>query len=98
MSLKLLSRMFWMHLLLFYASSNLYAQERMVYGIVHAFDSIPLDGAEIYIKSTKQTVFTDSGGNFSAPCNAKDKLKIMARGFESKKIKIDSKIVQAHDI
>lgn len=64
----------------------------MIYGVIHAFDSIPLSGAEIYIKSTKQSVFTDAEGNFSAPCNFKDRIKVLARGFESKKVKINEKI------
>ena len=92
MSLKILSRLSWIFLFLAIMAGNLYSQERMIYGVVHAFDSIPLTGAEIYIKSTKQSVFTDAQGNFSAPCNFKDRIEVKEKGFDSKKVKINDKI------
>ncbi len=58
-----------------------YSQTHAVYGVVQFFDSIPLIGVEVSVKSTKQTTITDSTGQFSVICKDKDKLKIEATGF-----------------
>ena len=70
----------------------LVAQDHVIHGIVHCFDSIPLIGAEIIAKSTKQSVLTDSLGNFAIPCNSKDKLKIKAKDFSSVNVKVTDQI------
>ncbi|MEN8229292.1 MAG: carboxypeptidase-like regulatory domain-containing protein [Bacteroidota bacterium] len=70
-------------------SNLLNAQDHIIHGIVHTFDKIPLIGAEIKVKSTKQSVFTDSLGNFVVLCNSEDKLRVMARGFYTQNVKID---------
>jgi len=68
------------------------AQSRMVHGVVHTFDSIPLIGAEVVIKSTGKSYLTDLYGNFTIECNPKDRLKILAEGFHPRKIQINEKI------
>lgn len=67
------------------------AQDRVVHGIVTTFDSIPLIDAEVKVKSTKQTVFTDSLGRFAVPVNSGEKLKVSAQGFFNQKVKLDEK-------
>ena len=80
-------------LALLVAMTNLlFAQDHVVHGIVHGFDSIPLVGAEVIAKSTKQVVTTDQNGNFAIPCNSTDKLRIKADGFGSKNIKVTKQI------
>ncbi|MFW6257534.1 MAG: carboxypeptidase-like regulatory domain-containing protein, partial [Prolixibacteraceae bacterium] len=64
------------------------AQERVIHGIVTTFDSIPLIGAEIKVKSTKQTVQTDTLGRFSVGAENQDKLKISAEGFYNQRVKL----------
>lgn len=71
-----------------FVSNLLYAQDHIIQGVVHTFDRIPLIGAEIKVKSTKQSVLTDSLGNFVVFCNSEDKLKVMARGFYNQNVKI----------
>ena len=66
----------------------LFAQDHVIHGVVHTFESIPLIGAEIKVKSTKQTFFTDSLGNFTAFCQSKDKISINAKGFYTQHVKI----------
>ncbi len=74
---------------IFFASLQmLHAQSHAVYGMVNVFDSIPLIGVEVTVKSTKQTVLTDSVGQFSVICEDKDKLKIEATGFYPENITI----------
>lgn len=68
------------------------AQDRMIHGIVTTFDSIPLIGVEIKVKSTKQEIITDTLGRFSAMVANEDKLKVSARGFYKQNVKIDKKI------
>jgi len=75
-----------------FMSNVLNAQDHLVHGVVHAFDSIPLIGAEIIVKSTKQSFFTDSTGAVLIFCNSKDKLKIKASGFGTQNVKITEKI------
>ena len=73
-------------------SNLLFAQSHVVHGVVHAFDSIPLIGAEVMVKSTKQSYFTDSLGSFVITCNSKDKLQVKASGFSKQKVKIAKNI------
>ena len=73
-------------------SQSLFSQERIIYGIVNMYDSIPLIGAEVYVRSNKQTVFTDSVGRFTIYTNAKDRVKITARGFSSQKVRITPQV------
>lgn len=70
---------------------QLNAQDRVIHGRVFTFDSIPLVGAEVLIKSTKQVVKTDTLGNFSASCGIEDQLKVSAKGFNSAKFDVDEK-------
>lgn len=76
-------------ILIFIAASNwLFAQDHMIQGIVHTLDRIPLIGAGIEVKSTGQSVYTDSLGKFIAFCEPKDKLKISAGGFYNQNVKV----------
>ncbi len=79
-------------LLLVFSMSNIQAQDHIIHGIVNTLDSIPLIGVEIKIQSTKQTVRTDSFGNFTAVCNKKDKLKFKANGFYTENVSVHEKI------
>lgn len=73
-------------------SFNADAQDRILHGRVFTFDSIPLIGAEVVVKSTKQIVKTDTMGNFSVGCSMDDQLKVLAKGFYSEKFDIDEKV------
>ena len=79
--------------LLFMSNSTfmLLAQEKMIEGMVTTFDSLPLVGASIEVKSTQQLVYTDTLGMFTLSCATKDKLKIKANGFERRNVKIDTR-------
>ncbi len=68
------------------------AQERIMSGRVFTFDSIPLIGAQVEVKSTKQVVFTDTLGNFYVSCLPDDVLKVSARGFVKEKVKLKPSI------
>lgn len=63
-------------------------QEKLIKGNVTTFDSIPLNKVEVVVSSSKLKVFTDSIGGFEIKCLLKDKIKVSAKGFSSKKIKI----------
>lgn len=68
------------------------AQERVIHGVVTTFDSIPLIDAEVKVRSTKQTILTDTLGRFSATVNPEDRLKVSATGFFNQKVKLEEKI------
>lgn len=72
-------------------SVTAHAQERVVHGIVTTFDSIPLIDAEIQVKSTNETVLTDTLGRFSVACDPEDRLKVKARGFFNQRVKLNEK-------
>jgi TonB-dependent SusC/RagA subfamily outer membrane receptor len=67
------------------------AQEKVIHGLVTTFDSIPLSDAQVRIKSTKQTVMTDSLGQFTAMVNPNDRLKVSAGGFYNQKVKLEER-------
>lgn len=61
-------------------------------GKVTTLGDVPLIGAEVTVKSTKETVYTDSTGVFKAQCDWNDKLKIKAEGFVTENVKVSEKI------
>ncbi|MCF6357949.1 MAG: TonB-dependent receptor plug domain-containing protein, partial [Draconibacterium sp.] len=73
---------------LFFVEKQSYAQEKVIFGRITTFDSIPVMNASIKVYSTKQIVFSDSLGNFSVACNNIDKVKVKANGFNSQKVKL----------
>lgn len=74
-----------------FTSLAIEAQDRIIHGVVTTFDSIPLSGASIKIKSTKQIVLTDSVGRFSVGINAGDQLLVKAAGFFPQKVRLQEK-------
>lgn len=73
-------------------SLNGYTQDKFIHGIVTTLDSIPLFGAEILVKSTKQVFKTDTLGKFFVSCNPNDKLIISAHGFYNQKVRLKENI------
>ncbi len=67
------------------------AQERPVHGVVTTFDSIAVIGADVYVKSSKQTVKTDTLGRFIVQVLGEDRLKIKAKGFHNYNVKLEDK-------
>ena len=78
--------------ILLFSSLFVFAQDKTLVGKVTTFDSIPLIGVNIKVKSTGQVVQTDSLGLFQVICKSKDNLKIVADGFFSKKVKVEEPI------
>lgn len=68
------------------------AQDKVIHGFVTTFDSIPLIGAAVKVKSSKQVVLTDTLGNFTAVCKTKDRLKVSANGFFTQSVKLKSPV------
>lgn len=65
------------------------AQDKTLVGKVTTFDSIPLIGVKVIVKSTGQVALTDTLGRFLVLCDEEDKVNIEADGFYSKKIKVE---------
>lgn len=68
------------------------AQDRIVHGMVTTFDSLPLIGANVMVKSSKQEVKTDTLGRFSVTVRNEDKIRVSARGFSTANVKVTEKI------
>ena len=69
-----------------------YTQDKILTGKVTAFDSIPLIGVKIKVKSSGQLIHTDSLGIFQLPCNPEDKITLKAAGFYTKTVRIEKGI------
>ena len=89
---KLIIQLITSSILLCNYSSLLFGQEEAIQGRVTTFDSIPLIGASIKVKSTKKVVLSDTLGRFIVFCLPKDKLKVTARGFLDQNVKIRGEI------
>jgi len=76
--------------LVFNSVSN--GQDRALTGKVTTFDSIPLFGAAVNVKSTGLTVKTDTSGLFTVLCNNEDRLTVEADGFFPRKLKVDKDV------
>lgn len=77
-------------------SFNSYSQKQHLNGLVTTFDSLALVGADVRVKSTKQVIKTDSLGRFEVEIGTNDKLKIAAKGFLSKVIKVNEETKDLH--
>lgn len=89
---KLIIQIIISSIFVFYSTFILFGQEKVVQGKVTTFDSIPLIGASIKVKSTKEVVYSDTLGLFTVSCLPRDKLKVTARGFSNQNVKIEEKI------
>lgn len=69
-------------------SFSMEGQAKTIEGTVTAFGGVVIAKAEVMIKKTKISVFTDSEGFFSIECQGKDKITILASGFKKKTIKV----------
>jgi len=76
----------------FVSTFMLMGQDKVIQGMVTTFDSIPLINATIEVKSSKNIVLTDTLGYFTVKCLEEDKLKVTARGFYKRKVKIKKSI------
>ncbi len=66
------------------------AQKAIIHGKIVAFDSIPVEKAEIKLKRNNTSALSDSLGFFSIECQQNDKLSIRVAGFKTKKLKVKS--------
>jgi TonB-dependent SusC/RagA subfamily outer membrane receptor len=69
--------------------SLVYSQDRVIQGKVSTLESINVAKASVKVMSTKHVVLTDTSGMFSVTCNKEDKIRIIARGFYTEKIKVN---------
>jgi len=85
---KLIIQIIISSIFVFNSTVLLFGQEKVIQGNVTTFESIPIIGASIKVKSTKEFVFTDTLGMFSVSCSPKDKLTVTAEGFSNQNVKI----------
>jgi hypothetical protein len=69
-------------------SFSMEGQTKKFEGTITAFGGIAVENAEVMIKKSKTSVFTDSEGFFSIECKGKDKITVLASGFKKKTIKV----------
>lgn len=68
-----------------------YSQQKVIQGKVTAFDSIGLKNIKVMAIKSKESVLTDSLGNYEISCKSKDVLKIVAFQFKPIKEKVNDK-------
>jgi len=72
-------------------TSATYAQNRVVYGKLSAYNTFPVMNVEVTSKKAKATTISDSLGNFSIVCLEKDVVMIKPKGFQAVNQKVDAK-------
>ena len=70
-------------------TSAAYAQNRVVYGNLTAYNSFPVMNVEVSSKKAKATTMSDSLGNFSVVCLEKDVIMIKPKGFQTVNKKVN---------
>jgi TonB-dependent SusC/RagA subfamily outer membrane receptor len=69
-------------LLIMLFTSAVFAQNRVVYGKLTAYNTFPVMNVEVTSKKAKATTMSDSLGNFSIVCLEKDVIMIKPKVFE----------------
>jgi TonB-dependent SusC/RagA subfamily outer membrane receptor len=69
--------------------SSVYAQTRVVYGKLTAFNMYPIQNIEVKTKKSKASVKSDSLGMFSIVANMEDKIIIKPKAFKTVVRKVD---------
>ncbi len=69
--------------------SSTYAQTRVVYGKLTAFNQYPIQNIEVKTKKSKATVKSDSLGMFSIVTNMEDRITIKPKAFKTVVRKVD---------
>lgn len=77
----------------FIPDGRVFGQEKVIEGMVTTFESIPVIGASIEVKSSKEVVLTDTLGMFKVSCLPEDRIKVTARGFARQNVKIKENIL-----
>ena len=70
-----------------------YAQNRVVYGKLTAYNAFPVMNVEVSSKKAKATTMSDSLGNFSIVCLEKDVVMIKPKGFQT----VNKKVIKEED-
>ena len=70
-------------------TSAAYAQNRVVYGNLTAYNSFPVMNVEVSSKKAKATTMSDSLGNFAVVCLEKDVIMIKPKGFQTVNKKVN---------
>ena len=70
-------------------TSATYAQNRVVYGKLTAYNSFPVMNVEVSSKKAKATTMSDSLGNFSIVCLEKDVVMVKPKGFQAVNKKVN---------
>ena len=70
-------------------TSATYAQNRVVYGNLTAYNSFPVMNVEVTSKKAKATTMSDSLGNFSIVCLEKDIIMVKPKGFQAVNKKVN---------
>ena len=71
-------------------TSTAYAQNRVVYGNLTAYNSFPVMNVEVTSKKAKATTMSDSLGNFSIVCLEKDVIMVKPKGFQAVNQKVSA--------
>jgi TonB-dependent SusC/RagA subfamily outer membrane receptor len=72
-----------------FLSTSIFAQNRVVYGVLTAFNKYPVKNVEVTAKKAKTAVMTDSLGQFSIVCLKNDIIKIKPKTFRPVSKKVD---------
>jgi TonB-dependent SusC/RagA subfamily outer membrane receptor len=73
----------------FLFSTTLFAQTRVVNGVLTAYNKYPVANIEVMAKKSKASTVSDSLGNFAIVCTERDVIKIKPETFKTVSRKVD---------
>ncbi len=83
-----MKRLSFLLLFFFISLSIAFSQRKQLVGKVTLFGEYPILNAEVSLKKSKRSVFTDSLGLFSIRCGQGDKIYVRAAGFKPTTVKV----------
>jgi TonB-dependent SusC/RagA subfamily outer membrane receptor len=77
-------------------AGSLSAQQRVVTGIVTAFNNLPIANVEVVSDGTGARILTDSLGQFSIVCETKDIIRVKSKTFQEARKRVKAKTESVH--
>ncbi len=71
------------------SSMEVFSQQRQITGQVTVFDSIPVIGANVQLRSNDSLFKTDENGFFQIESSGRDRITVTANGFRRERIRIN---------
>lgn len=79
-----------------FLTGSLSAQQRVVNGLVTAYNNLPIANVEVLSEGTGSRILTDSLGQFSLVCETKDVIRVKSKTFNEARKRVRAKTETVH--